>query len=348
MTKKTLFIAALGAIALVVLIGCPWFEPGVEPEDATGTGTLRLNFAPEAQARTIDPPLVMTINDYVITVSGPADTQTQTLDGTATTTTFTGLVVGAWTVTVNARNNDATPVIIATATASATGTIVADETTTLNLTVTPVSGQGTLQLAVSWPDTLLADPGITATLTPQSGTAQSITAGFTVDPPEAPNTASYLASWGAGYYTLTLDLTDGGTAVWQEVVAVRIIEGETSVGSYTLSASDINVVAETGALKVNIGADLQNPYTIAFTGQQSQITTEESMTVTATLDPVGTPDSYEWYLNGALQSGVTGNAITVGPSGIAVTEGTAYRLSLLVTDGVTISSEATSFEVVAP
>jgi len=45
---------------------------------------------------------------------------------------------------------------------------------------------------------------------------------------------------------------------------------------------------------------------------------------------------------------VTGNAITVGPSGIGVTEGTAYRLSLLVTDGVTISSEATSFEVVAP
>lgn len=345
MTKKTLLIAALGAIALAVLTGCPWFEPGVAPEDATGTGTLRLNFSPEAQARTIDPPLVMTINDYVVTVSGPADSQTQTLDGTATTTTFTDLAVGDWTVTVNARNADATPVIIATATG--VGTVEAGQTATVNLTLTPVSGQGTLQLDLSWPDALLAAPGVTATLTPQSGTAQPVSP-FTIDTSGAPDTASYLDTWDAGYYTLRLDLTDGGTPVWQEVVAVRIIEGETSVGSYTLSASEINVVTETGALEVNIGADLQNPYTITFAGQQAQITTADDMTVTATLDPVGTPESYEWYLNGALQGTVTGNAITIGPSGVAVNEGTAYRLSLLVTDGVTVSSEAIIFEVVAP
>lgn len=342
MRKKTLLTVAVGALVLVGLTGCPWFAPGAVSDDATGTGTLRLNFSPEAEARTIDPPLVMTINDYVVSISGPTGTQSQTLDGGATTTTFSGLVTGEWTVTVNARNNDATPVIIATASASAT--ISANQTTTVNLTVTPVSGQGTLQLDLSWPDALLAEPAVIATLTPQSGTAQNITAGFTVDTSGVPDTASYGESWDAGYYTLRLDLTDGGTPVWQEVAAVRIIEAETSVGSYTLAESDINVVA----LEVNIDADLQNPYAITLTGQQAQITTADDMTVTATLDPVGTPDSYEWYLNGALQSGVTGSAITIGPSGVAVSAGTAYRLSLLVTDGVTLSSEATSFEVVAP
>ncbi|MFW6288227.1 MAG: hypothetical protein ACOC2Q_00425, partial [Spirochaetota bacterium] len=282
---------------------------------------------------------------YLITLTSPSsEEQTQVLGPGETGATFSGLELGEWTIRVDARNNESGVVTIATD--ETTATVQNAMTTTVSLTVVPVEGAGTLTLTLEWPEGLLATPGIVATLAPDSeSTGADISAGFTIDTSDAMHTATYSESHPTGSeYQLVIGITDGGEPVWgPDVVAVHIIEGRASAGTYTIGEDEFTLE---GSLEVNIGSDLRNPYTIALSGQQEVIAPTDTMTVEASLDPTAGPDvSYEWYLNGNLQAD-TGNSITIGgDTGVGVSAGSAYRLSLLVVDTNTLSSESIGFRV---
>ena len=248
------------AIVLVMLLtGCPWFgeDGGTDAE----VGKLRINIASGRDARSILPPVTMEIADYFVEITGPGPTQNATVDIATATTTFSDLEPGDWTVRVEGRNAD--PSIIAVS--EQTVSIAAGTIETISMIVGPVPGQGSLVINLAWPDDALTSPEISATLTPESGTEQNISAGFAVDTSGAPDVAVYAGDWDTGYYTLALTLVDGEIGVWYEVAAVRILDGATSIGEYLLEEIDLNLV-ENGGLNVNIGAELQNPYEITLTG----------------------------------------------------------------------------------
>lgn len=339
--------AAPAALALVLLLGgCRWFEPfSADSGGVPSHGALVVRVADSASLRTLEPTLDMTAAAYRITLSGPESVPPQTIDAPQQTASFDRLEPGEWTVTVHALNADDPAVIIAAG--SATVTVLSQQKADVNVAVTPVQGQGTLDLRLEWPDGSLLVPDVSAVLTSQAGVAQDISSQFSVDASGAPDVATYSGSWDAGYYTLTVSLTDEGSQVWGDMIAVRIIAGEVSSGVYSLSESELNLLDRTGALEVNIGADLQNPYTITFSGVQPEIDATQDMTVRAALDPSDPPDAYQWYVNGTLQRNVSGDSITIGPSGIWLADDSSYRLTLVVRRGVTISSQTVAFRVAA-
>jgi hypothetical protein len=121
---------------------------------------------------------------------------------------------------------------------------------------------------------------------------------FTVDVSAAPDTANYTGTWDNGYYTLSLDLHDGTTNLWGS--------------AYSLSDSHVNSTANTGSVEVNVGADLNNPYTITLSDQ--------------------------------LQRGETATEMIIRPSGVEPANGTYHR-SVLVKGGASVRSASTSSEV---
>jgi len=339
--RKTIILV----LVIALILGCNIAREEKSVSDfMQGNGVLEVKLMNEIAPKTIHPGLDMTIADYHITITGPGETRSQTIGDSQSTAAFSSLEQGEWTVTVHARNGDDPPVIIAQG--EDTATILNEQTTIVDITVLPVEGQGTLDLTIEWPAGVLTSADMTASLMPESGTEQDISSQITIDTGVDPNTAGYVGTLDAGYYMLSLSLTDEGSQVWGNVIAVRIIAAESSVGVYTLQESELSLVEVTGGtFEVNIGADLRNPYTITFNGQQAEIGPTEDMTINAVLDPAETPESYEWYLDGELQEGITGSSITIGPSGIWLADDTSHRLTLLVRDGVTLSSETAIFHI---
>ena len=105
-----------------------------------------------------------------------------------------------------------------------TGTTIAQvstgETTSVTVTVNPITGTGTLSLGVNWPASQVQTPTINASLIPALGSAQSLP--FTI----SGATASYSnTSVGNGYYTLDFTLIDNSIIVAGAVDVVRIVTG---------------------------------------------------------------------------------------------------------------------------
>jgi len=217
------------------------------------TGSILISITEKvSKAKSLLPSLDMTPASYTIKGSGPAGASfTQKVTGTSAT--ISNLVAGAWSIIVEAYNGDSTPMLIG----SGTGTVAvtAGKTESLEITVIPLSGDGSLSLTVSWPSGVLSSgPSIEASLTPTTGgSAQSLS--FTI----ADNSASYSAnSIAAGYYTLSLCLKDGGLVVGGKTDSVRIIAGQTTTGSYIFlnETYDANH-AKSGSVPVDNNAYLQ-------------------------------------------------------------------------------------------
>ena len=312
-------------VSVVGLLGCH-----LEQE-----GSLILTLVTKMKnSKTIEPSLNMTVTTFDVVGSGPNGETLEQLGLPSSTATVVenSLAVGAWTVTVEAKNGDPTPAIVGRGTVVVA--IAAGQTTSESVTVRPLTGTGTLSVTITWPTGEITSPAVDATLTPHDGTASPIT--FTISGDEGSYSDSTLE---AGYYTLAMQLKDGTTVVWGRTEAVRIIAGKTSFATYNLTLSDINPVV-VGSVELDIALSLDNPITITFSGEQPTIVEGSSMTVTATLDPTGTPDSYQWYLNGAAESGgwpsiTTGSAL--GPGN--------YWLDLVVKRGDILSSDYVLFQV---
>jgi len=133
----TLFVSACAL--LLVLAGCPVPSgPGVHG------GTMSITIG-NAINKTLLPPISMESASYTINGSGPhgASFSKSTTSGSLT---VDGLAFGQWTVTVNALNASGTVI----GSGSASAEVHTGQTATMAITVTPLAGQGSLSVGVSW------------------------------------------------------------------------------------------------------------------------------------------------------------------------------------------------------
>lgn len=203
-------------------------------------------------------------------------------------------------------------------------------------------GNGDLSLTVQWLNAVGMNEGLTATLG-----GSSITFGETSDPEDVTRIFTYTEDeHAAGYRVLTLQLFDGSTLLWGWMESVRIIADQVTSHTFDLTSG------LDGAGAISLGLDpLDNPVDITFNLSEGFSITQGDTTlvpVIATADPADSGSySYQWYLDGALKSDGTDDAIFyINPADlVAYTEGN-HNLSVLVDSGTPLSSETIGFVVV--
>ncbi len=323
------FLLLLLIIATALAAGCG----GGSNRPSRATGAISLNISDQLfKARIIQPGLDMNIAAYDIHGAGPGDESFVRENISSGTVVINALKVGDWTITVDGKNGAGTII----ASGYSVAAVAAGQTASLTVEVLPLSGNGVLKIALSWPAGRIANPVVEATLAPSGGSPAPISFAMAGDNLSATYENNSLP---VGYYTLNVKLRNGTAQVWGAVEAVRILSGQTSAGGFPLSKDDLD--SPEGGIEIGIAPDLHNPIEVTFSGHSSVLTQGSEMTVTATTTrPV---DSYQWYLNGALLSGFPGPAVTVG-NGLTRQN---HRLDLIVAKDDLISSGTVLFGVVA-
>ena len=292
------------------------------------TGGLSVTIDQRMYPQTLLPSISMDIDTYDIHGAGPGTASFVELDFTGTSFTIASLVFGEWTITVNGRNADGT--IIGSGTATAT--VHTNQLTEVAVTVTPLSGTGTLDLTVDWNADDTDIPSIDAELIPPVG--QSLPLGFTIT---GGNHGSSLTSGiDTGYHTLIVQLLDNGALTMGAVEVVRIVKDETTYGSFLFD--EINKPG--GSIQVNITPEMADPLTVEMTGVPDSTEVGQQMQVSASVvESVGNV-VYAWYINGA--SVATGQTYTVSglEEGIYRIDVTAYTA-----DGLRAGSTTDEFRV---
>jgi len=325
--KRTLLdaVAGAGMVALLLLAGC--LNPlGSETEAGSGEqGAIVLAFS-DGRAKTILPPISLEITRYQVsfTRTGFQPVNLGNLPGNTAQTDPVSLRPGLWTVTATAFNQAADIIGVA----SAEVLVKARQTSTISLTIRSLSGNGTLSLSADLSEVELVSPTISGSLT--FGTSGEVTPISLVI---SGSSAGYTGSIAAGTYLLALELVDGVSSVARYVDTVLIVKDLTSFGSLVFRAVQ-------GSVVVQLADEITRPIAVSLSGLEASLTTEESMTVTAS--PAVVVDSYQWYLDGQELSGQTSSQITLGP-GLGVGQ---YALTVVVKKGALYSSQSALFTVV--
>ena len=292
-------------------------------------GSLSIQLTNNINARTLLPPIDMNAASFTVSGLGPGGaTFSQSTSGGSVT--VSDLAFGSWSVTVNALNAGGTLI----GSGQATVTVHTGQTSTVAISVVPLSGNGTLDLTVTWTASQVEIPSIKATLTPSSGAATALS--FSI----AGNQATYSSTTiPAGYQTLTLQLLDNNLLVMGAVEVARIVAGQTTTGSYAFT----NVNQPGGSVQVNITPAMADPIPVGINGVSSTITAGTSVTATASVSDGTSGVVYVWYLNGVSQA--TGSSYTFGSTLAAG----YYRLDVTAytADGTRAGSGTASFQVTA-
>lgn len=269
--------AAMATACVTLVAGCAPMKPAK-------FGTLVLGLDSAKVARTVQPSLDMNVDSYDIRGAGPAGATFNESGVSGSTLEEKSLSPGAWQVIVDAYNADSPPTRIGTGSVSVT--VQPGQVATASVSVLPLAGAGTLRLAVDWPDGVVANPTIAATLTSASdGTSQPVNFGI------AGSQAEYSSDTvPAGFYTLTMQLLDGSSLLWGDVEAVRIVAAEQSSGTFTLQR-EVN----RGGLALAVSVDMAAQVPVTLSGVPSDNEIDQPMTVTAN---AASARAYIWYLNG--------------------------------------------------
>ncbi|MCP4131130.1 MAG: hypothetical protein GY754_09135, partial [bacterium] len=191
MFKKSIFV--LLSMFLFLSTGC--FSSGTSETD---TGKLFLDIS-MGNSKTLLPGIDMVPAEYAVTGVGPGDNQFN-VSGANSSVELTELAFGEWTVTVDALNAEGTVI----ARGSETITVHTGELTTANIVVSPLEGDGTLDLTLQWNAADTETPSIEAQLVDSSGTVRDLS--FVIN---NGNTGVFTdTAVAAGYYTLVVKLLD--------------------------------------------------------------------------------------------------------------------------------------------
>ncbi|HEY9054241.1 MAG TPA: hypothetical protein VIO60_05425, partial [Rectinemataceae bacterium] len=311
-------------VATLGMISCGALLPSGE-----GSLTIRVG---AIMGKTLLPDVDMDIDSFDILGEGPdGETFTRTLEAEGSVT-VTELGAGIWTVTVNAYN-EAGQLI---GSDEAEVTVAANATSYATLVVVPLTGNGTFEYTLTWPEAAgLENPSVQAQILDNYA-----------DPVPFDMPVDGLGAFGsvdlpAGYYAFQLTLLDGAETVWtSNLIAFRIVAGALTSGQTALTGSELGV---TGSLHITVGVDMQNPIGITLNGSADVITTAETLTVGAEFSEGGL-DGFGWFLDGTFlgESLVDVAEVTVGP-GFSVGR---HCLSVLVLKGEVIGSEDYWFDVI--
>lgn len=302
---------------------------GFEAE-AGNTGTMIIYLKGDrVDARTILPDIDMEISTFDIYCSGPDGVSFEITDFTERRYEKRALIQGEWTITVDARNSE--KMIIASG--AAVISILANRSTTAEITVEPLEGEGSLEIQISWPPDIVEQPSVSCSLSSVSGEEMDFSCHIE---------ETYQSCYGenqsleAGYYLLSIKLYDGNTIIWGSVETVRIIKESATQGGITLDMEDFKAY---GNIDISLTPNLENPIEITFSGRQSVLEPSTDMTVTAVTSE--SVDSIQWYLDGEELKGETEHRIVIG-SGLSA--GT-YHLDCVVKKNNVMSSSGFSFSI---
>jgi hypothetical protein len=324
---------------MVIFAGCSVSQNGNQDG-----ASIELSISENMKALTIVPDVDMTIRQYNIRGEGDSgDSFSQTVGGTETGVLITGLDRGIWTITIDAVNPDG--YIIGQGSAD-NQILNAGETLTVTIEVTPLPGPGAINIVITWPDGVVFNPQVDATLTEiATGITNSID--FVEDAVANEAVFSPAQTFEAGYYSLSVQLNDGTLLVWGGFEAVRVLAGWMTDGAFDLDNGDINPAP--GDIDIIIDPNLKDPIQITLDPTSVTLERGQEQLVTSTPDPVDTdPDFdylYQWYVDGSLVDGATlpdfnivANDYTLG----------SHRLDVAITYKDTVSSNFMQFEVVEP
>jgi hypothetical protein len=340
----------IGVIVAFLVLSCanPLSTPSSSPTTDSKHGSITIKVQNNIGAKTLVPPISMTAASYTVHGSGPAGSGA-TFDKPITngTLTVTGLVPGAWFVTVTAWNGaNGTGQQIGNGVASVT--VYPGQSAATAVNVAPLSGNGILNVGINWAQYPQPVASIQASLI-SNFTAEIPTTtplSFTVNP--STDTANVLvSSLPVGYYVLNWTMLDasakplmGGSDI------VRIVSGQTTSGTY-------NYVATSTNFTVYVSVALNNPIVLSsISGIPATITPATDIKATVSTSDGTTGAMFGWSLNGQFFDPKAGNQTTnsSGTSG-TIDLGTLapgyYRLDAMAvtSDGSRAGSQTATFVV---
>ncbi len=325
----------IGVLAATALAACdlPVGEVRENPEDR---GALRVSIQQAGSetagglgALAASSGVDMEPAAYRISGSGPSDASFETWSNGGTKD-IGDLRTGEWLVAVSAFNADEHEIGYGSETVEISGA----ELATVSIVVRALSGTGSLSLSVIWDGEELAEPSIAAQLIAPAGESRELEFEIT-----APGAAEFSGSEiDSGYYTLILQLLDGGEIVAGAADTVRIVKDGHTEGAF--SFEDLN--HPTGEVDISVISDLDDPLEVEINAEHTTIARGESMTADAWVENAGDAEiEYNWYLNGAPAG--TNASVSVGAD---LSPG-SYRLDIVVrtADGRRSGSATHSFTV---
>jgi hypothetical protein len=227
------------ALAAVLAVGC-----GISGRT---TGSLELRFADFQGQRSIMPPISITVNEYVVSGTGPGSTSFGPVTVTGATS-IDNLVPGPWVVNVVGRNASHTAI----GAGSGTVTVVIGQSRPCAITVVEYdSPNGVYQLNLTYEPDIVENPVWSGTLkdaasvvTPQVFTADLV----------ACTATSTTADLHPGWYANVVQLHDGTVLSTGFAEAVRIVAGQTTTADVALHA-----VQGFGEIEIILTADFSDP-----------------------------------------------------------------------------------------
>jgi hypothetical protein len=213
----------------MALLACEAFHR-IDPREETERGSLRLNVDAGSASRSLLPDGA-TIVSYRAYGAGPGGVTVPDTASLTGTYDFPSLALGQWTFTVDGL--DAGGNLVATGSVELSIVEGATVNEVVRLGIAP--GTGTLDLTITWPSDYTVDAVAGTLMTLAGVTVRS----FSLD--VAANTATFSGSTQAGSFVLSLSFVSGAGG---DVVAaprtesVTIMEGNTTSGTYALTAAD--------------------------------------------------------------------------------------------------------------
>lgn len=247
-------------------------------------GSINLTIAEEV-SRTLLPELSMEVHSYKITGSGP-NAKTFTNDATDPILTVDNLEIGEWALAVKAVNKDG--VEIGSGTKNVT--VKSNEISNLTVVVTPLSGNGSLELTLDWTKSDVSKPKVLASLEPVN--SDEITLAFVIDGTKATYKTSELLN---GYYKLVLQLFDDEKLVYGTKEIVRIVYNQSTSGVFTFES---NIPEVPGWIVANIDLQLANPLTVLVEGGAEVKKHNATVALSASVKDYTDSVIYDWSVNG--------------------------------------------------
>jgi hypothetical protein len=281
---KKILLTAIGFVFIFVTacnLQFPLFPNKIEVEITT----------PRVMSRGLVPEIDTAIAYYEITYAHE-DGDSVTVTTESASHTKENAVAGTWTITVLAYN--AVDVLIASGEKEVT--INHGDSVSVNITLGPIAGPGSLAVDVLWPTAEIVSPSLEGTLVPVDGDPVDLTFQY-----GAEGTASYNdTEIEAGFYTLTVKLYDYEQLAGGAVELVQILQGYETAGSYDFS--DPNLA---GDLDVTIAPCFDACLEVTVTGYTVPVTYGTPVTLTASTTGTESNVVYTWYCNGeTLDTGV--------------------------------------------
>ena len=321
-------VLVIGSL-LVFLTGCG------SSADKENTGAIKLNISAKNGTKSMLPDIDMTPAKYNVTGSGP-DSAVFVLSITDVSVEIPELAFGAWVVTVDALNADDKLI----ARGSGNFTVHTGETTPAEIIVTPLEGNGTLDITIQWNNEDTEVPLIEAQLINADEEVQDLT--FTINGDG--NTATFSdTTIPAGYYILNVKLLDNNIYTMGAVEIVRIVDGETTTGNFNFN--EINKPG--GNILINIIADMEEPIEVTMSEIPEEIAKGTTMSVISSV-PDGLENiKYIWFINGEQKHIGSSAAPSYDIPVETLKTGGVYRIDVvaLTMDGKRGGSATDSFKV---